>query len=106
MTSMLPDSEKAPPAVVGLLLQAVKGAHDTIDRLADMAVPATRHLSDGIAAVEEVLGAKSEQLRETRDAWAESARNTVRKHPLACIAAAVVLGVVISRLVRGASHRR
>ena len=31
-TSMLPGSEKAPPAAVGLLNQAVQGAHDNIDR--------------------------------------------------------------------------
>jgi hypothetical protein len=37
---MLPDSEKAAPAAVGLLKQAVQGAHDTIDRLADSATPA------------------------------------------------------------------
>ena len=32
--SMLPGSEKAPPATVDLLNRAVQGAHDTIDRLA------------------------------------------------------------------------
>jgi hypothetical protein len=40
--SMLPGSEKAPPAAVDLLNHAVRGAHGTIDRFADSAAPAVR----------------------------------------------------------------
>ena len=99
-TSMLPGSEKAPPASVGLLRKAVQGAHETIDRLADSAAPAVRQLGESVAAAEETLHAKTDQLRETRDQWIEGARGTVRANPLACVAAALALGAVIARITR------
>lgn len=99
-TSLLPGSEKAPPASAGLLKHAVQGAHDTIDRLADRAAPAVQQLADGVAAAEEALRARSSQLRHTRDEWVEGARTTVRGNPLASVAAALALGVVIARLAR------
>ena len=99
-TSMLPGSEKAPPATVGLLRNAVHGAHETIDRLAESAAPAVRELGDGVSAAEDALHAKTDQLRETRDEWAESARTTVRSKPLVSVAAAFALGAVIARITR------
>ncbi len=100
-TSMLPGSEQSPPAAVGMLKNAVHGAHQTIDRLAVGAEPAVRKLGDGVAAAADALNIKTGQLRETRDAWAESARTTVRNHPLASMAAALALGLVMARLARG-----
>jgi len=99
-TSMLPGSEKAPPATVGLLRNAVQGAHETIDRLAESAAPAARELGDRVSAAEDALHAKTDQLRETRDEWVESARTTVRSNPLASVAAAFALGAVIARITR------
>jgi hypothetical protein len=99
-TSMLPGSEKAPPAAIGVLNDAVQGAHDTIDRLADRAAPAVRQLGESVAAVGETLQAKTDQLREKRDVWVEGARGTVRRNPLAAVAAALALGAVIARITR------
>lgn len=99
-TSMLPGSEKAPPAAVGMLKQAVQGAHNTIDRLADGAAPAVRKLGESISAAGETLHAKTDQLRDTRDEWVEGARSTVRASPLAWVAAALALGAVIGRITR------
>ncbi len=99
-TSMLPGSEKAPPAAVGALKSAVQGAHDTLDRLADSATPAVRKLGESVCAAGEALHAKSDQLRETRDEWVASARSTVRSSPLVCVAAALALGAVIARIAR------
>lgn len=99
-TPIGPGSDKAAPAVVGLLDQAVKGAHDTIDRLADGAAPVAQHLGERVTAAEDALQAKTDQLRDTRDEWTEGLRATVRSHPLACIAAAAALGLVIARLTR------
>jgi hypothetical protein len=99
-TSMLPGSEKAPPAAVGLLKNAVQGAHDTIDRLADSAAPAVRQLGESVAAAGETLHAKADQLRETRDEWVEGVRSTVRSNPLASVAAAFALGALIARIIR------
>lgn len=100
-TSMFPGSEKAAPAAVGLLKNAVQGAHDTIDHLADRAEPAVRQLDESISAAGETLHAKTDQLRETRDEWVEGVRCTVRTNPLASVAAAFALGAVIARLSRG-----
>jgi hypothetical protein len=99
-TSMLPGSEKAPPAAVGLLKSAAQGAHDTIDRLADRATPAVRQLGESVAAAGVTLHAQTDQLRERRDAWAESVRGTVRRNPLGSIVAAVVFGAVLARITR------
>ncbi|MHB8948668.1 MAG: hypothetical protein ACYC4S_06355 [Rhodoferax sp.] len=99
-TSMLPGSEKAPPATVGMLRNAVQGAHETIDRLAESAAPAVRELGESVAAAAQTLDAKTDQLRETRDEWVESARSTVRSNPLVSVAAAFALGAVIARITR------
>lgn len=99
-TSMLPGSEKAPPPAVGMLRSAVKGAHETLDRLADSAAPAVRQLGESVAAAGETLHAKTDQLREARDEWVAGARSTVRKNPLACIAAAFALGALMAHLTR------
>ena len=97
-TSMLPGSEKARPAAVGLLKTAVQGAHDTIARLADRAEPAVRQLGESVSAAAEMVHAKSDQLRKTRDDWVEGARDTVRSNPLVSVAAALALGAVIARI--------
>jgi ElaB/YqjD/DUF883 family membrane-anchored ribosome-binding protein len=99
-TSMLPGSEKAPPAAVGLLKNAVQGAHDTIDRLADGAAPAVQRLGESVSAAAQALSVRTDQLRETRDAWVEGVRSTVRDNPLASVAAALALGAVIARITR------
>ena len=98
--SMLPGSEKTPPAAIGVLNNAVQGAHDTIDRLADRAAPAVRQLGESVAAVGETLQTKTDQLREKRDVWVEGTRSTVRRNPLAAVAAALALGAVIARITR------
>ena len=99
-TSMLPGSEQAAPAGVGLLDHAAQGAYDTIERLADSAAPAAHQLGEQVAAAGEAMHAKTAALRDTRDEWVESVRSTVRSKPLASIAAALVLGAVIARITR------
>lgn len=104
-TSLLPNSEKVVPIAVGLLNTAVQGAHHTIDRMAESAAPVVRHLGESVAAAGETLHEKTDQLRVTRDEWAESARTTVRSNPLVSVAAAFTLGAVISRLLRSSERR-
>lgn len=97
-TSMLPGSETAPPAAVGLLKHAMQGAHDAVDRLADAAVPAVHQLGDRASAAAEAVTVKTRQLRDLSDDWVDGARATVRRHPLTALAAALALGVVIARV--------
>ena len=99
-TSMLPGSEKAGPAAVGLLKGATQGAHDTIDRLADGAEPAVRQMGESVSDAGKALHAKTDQMRETRDEWVEGVRSKVRGNPLASVAAALALGAVIARITR------
>lgn len=99
-TSMLPGSEKAAPAVVGMLNHAVQGAHDTIDRLADSAAPAARQIGESVSAAGDALQEKTGQLRDARDEWVESVRTTVRGSPLTAMAAALALGALIARITR------
>lgn len=99
-TSMLPGSETAPPAAVGLLKDAAQGAHDSLDRLVDRATPAVRKLGDSVAAFGETLHAKTDQWRETGDEWIESLRTTVRSKPLLSVVAALALGALIARIPR------
>ncbi|WP_088285082.1 hypothetical protein [Ideonella sp. A 288] len=99
-TSMLPGSEKAPPAAVGLLKHAVQGAHETIDRLAGTAVPAVQKLGDRVSVAAAALDEKTLQLRALKDEWVEDARATVRRNPLTWVAAALALGAVIARVTR------
>ena len=99
-TSMLPGSEMPPPAAVGLLKHAVRGAHDTIDRLADSAEPAVRQIGASVAAAEDALQAKANALRQTRDEWLGDLRGQVRSKPLAAIAVAAALGALLARISR------
>jgi hypothetical protein len=99
-TSLMPGSDKAPPAAVNLLNHAVQGAHDAIDQLAGRAAPVARQLGESVSAAEAALHAKTAQLSGTRDEWVEGMRATVRSNPLACVAAAVALGAVMARIFR------
>ena len=100
-TSMLPGSEKAPAPAVQLMTQMVKGAHETIDRLAASAAPTVQQWSDGVAGAEGALHAKTEQWRATGEQWTESLRGTVRSHPLVAVVAALALGALVARISSG-----
>jgi hypothetical protein len=81
-------TEQAPYASP-TLERVVQGAHHTIDRLAERAVPQVQRMHDG-----------AERARQVGDEWVEDLRGTVRDRPLASLAAALALGMVISRLIR------
>lgn len=98
-TSMLPGSENAPPPAAVVLKNVVKGAHHTIDRMADRAAPVVNQLGKTVTAATDVITAKTEQLRVARDDWAEGARSSVRRNPLASIAGALALGALFARLL-------
>ena len=83
-----------------MMTRVVKGAHETIDRLVEGAAPPLEQLEHGLAQTGEVLHDKAEQWRATGDEWAETLRGSVREHPLAALAAALAVGVVIARLAR------
>lgn len=98
--AMAPGSENAAGAAVGLLNQAVQGAHDTIDRLADGAAPAAQQLGERVSAAGDAIHAWSDPMRQTLDECLASVRTTVRSNPLASMAVAMALGAVIVRITR------
>ena len=83
-----------------MLDRVVQSAHEAIDRLADTAAPHVQRLQQGMATASEALQGRAEQARDTGDEWAEALRTTVRDNPLAAVAAALVAGVIIARLVQ------
>ena len=98
-TPLKPQDEH-PSATAEMMTRVVKGAHETIDRIAERATPALEQLEHGLAQTGEVLHDKAEQWRATGDEWADTLRGSVREHPLAAVAAALAVGVVIARLAR------
>ena len=76
-----------------MLGRVVQGAHQTIDKLAESAAPHLQRLQEGV-------GARADQVKQVSDEWAESLRGTVRDNPLAAVATALALGVLIARLTR------
>lgn len=88
----------APAASEDLLGRVVQGAHETIDRLAERAAPHVHRLQEGVSTTQESLQARAGQLRDTGDEWAESLRCTVRDNPLAAVATALAVGVLIAKL--------
>lgn len=92
--------DKQHSATAEMMTRVVKGAHETIDHIAERATPTLEQLEQGLTQTGEVLHDKAEQWRTTGDEWAESLRGSVREHPLAALAAALAVGVVIARLTR------
>lgn len=83
-----------------MLSRVVEKAHATIDRLAETAAPHVQRLSQSANSATDVLHDRAGQARELGDEWTQSLRGTVRDNPLACVAAALALGVIIAKLSR------
>lgn len=81
-----------------LLDRVVQSAHAGIDHLADSARPRLQRLQEGVHNAGDTLRSKTQEARETGDEWVESLRTSVREHPLAALAAAAALGVLVARL--------
>lgn len=89
-----------PPAQPHLLERVVQAAHGTIDRLAALAAPHAQRLEEGVSSANELLHQRADQARVLGLECAESVRGTVREHPLAALATALVAGALIARLLR------
>lgn len=80
--------------------RAAQSAHDAIDRVAAKAGPALESLQSAASTAAQSLQDKAATFGEMEEAWIESARKTVREHPLATVAVAVAAGILISRITR------
>jgi ElaB/YqjD/DUF883 family membrane-anchored ribosome-binding protein len=83
-----------------MLNRVVQGAHSAIDRMAETAAPTVQKLQDGVQAASDTLSQRADDARAMSEAWAESLRSTVREHPLAAVATALAVGVLVARLAR------
>ena len=93
-----PDTQQS--ATAEMMTRVVRGAHEAIDQIAERATPSLEKLEHGMTQTGKVLKDKAGQWHSTGDEFAESLRDSVREHPLVSVAAALAVGVVISRLAR------
>jgi ElaB/YqjD/DUF883 family membrane-anchored ribosome-binding protein len=77
----------------------VQGAHDAVDRVAEKAGPAVERLRAGVHGAAEAMQVRADHLAALSDEWMEACRSSVRQHPLAAVALAVVAGVAVGRLL-------
>ena len=75
-----------------------KGAHETVDRQADAAPPPLQQSQHNQKETSDVLGQSAEQLLQMGEEKAESLRAVVRENPLASIAVAAAVGLLLARL--------
>jgi ElaB/YqjD/DUF883 family membrane-anchored ribosome-binding protein len=81
-----------------LIGRIAQSAHETIDRLAESAAPHVNRLQENLSG--DALHQRADQMRELRDEWTESLRDTVREHPFAAVGVALAVGVLIAQLSR------
>lgn len=81
-----------------LVRRVAHGAHQTIDRLADTALPAVGKLQSSVEGMGDKLHSGADQMRELGDEWTESMRTTVREHPVTSVLVALAAGMLIARL--------
>ncbi|MCW5659575.1 MAG: hypothetical protein KIT60_17890 [Burkholderiaceae bacterium] len=81
-----------------LIGRIAQSAHETIDRLAETAAPHVSRLQGSLSG--DALHQRADQVRELRDEWTESLRETVRENPLAAVGIALAVGVLVARLTR------
>jgi ElaB/YqjD/DUF883 family membrane-anchored ribosome-binding protein len=84
-----------------LLDTLVSSAHDAVDRVAAKAAPAVQRLVSGAQDATDTVKQRARDAGELGHEWTDSLRATVRDHPLASLAVAVAVGVLVSRLAQG-----
>lgn len=82
----LPGEANGAPA---LLRDLTRGAHQTINHLAEQATPPVQRLQ-----------ARVDGAAEVADSWMAALRCTVRRRPLAALGAALAFGMLVGRLAR------
>ncbi len=83
-----------------LLDNIVRGAHDTVDRVAAKAAPAVERLISGAHGASDVVQQRAKDVGDLGHEWTETLRDTVREHPLAALGVALAVGVLVSRIAQ------
>lgn len=92
------ERDRAPGSTSPRLDNAVRGVHDTVDRVAAKVTPALDQLVGGAHHAADAAHQRVRQLNETSEQWTNSLRVTVREHPLTSVAVALAAGYLVSRL--------
>lgn len=90
-------NETPPPESAVLVMNAGQGSRDSKEHMGESA---RRNMDESLEAADEALQASVHRLRESRSEWVNSLRVTVRRNPLASVAAAFALGATIFRIAR------
>lgn len=96
--------DNMPAATSPRLDSAVRGVHETVDRVAAKVTPAIDHLVGSAHSVTDAAHQRVVRLNQTGNEWADSLRTTVRQRPLMSLVMAVVAGYLASRIA-GIGHR-
>jgi ElaB/YqjD/DUF883 family membrane-anchored ribosome-binding protein len=88
----------APAQTEDVISRIAQSAHETIDRLVQSAAPHVNRLQENLSG--DALHQRADAMREMRDEWAESLRETIRENPLAAVGVALAAGVLIAQLSR------
>ncbi len=91
-------SSDSPTGGQEMLDRVVRGAHETVDRLAETVAPHVQRLSQGIDQAGNAVHSRADDMRELGDEWTTSLRTTVREHPVAAVVTALAVGVLLARL--------
>lgn len=94
-----PDAQP-PGQPADVINRVTQVAHGAIDRMAETAAPAVQRLQDGVRAAGDTLSQQASDARALGDEWTESVRCTVRQHPIAALATALAVGVLVVLVAR------
>ena len=79
--------------------RVVQGAHQAVDRIAERAAPVVERLKSSMSGASDSMHSGVDQFSAMQEEWVETARTTVREHPIASLAAAVAAGVLLSKIL-------
>lgn len=96
--------DMAPATASPRLDSAVRGVHDTVDRVAAKVTPAIDHLVGGAHSAADAAHQRVRQLNDVGSEWADSLRATVREHPLTSVAMALAAGYLACRIAGPARY--
>lgn len=80
--------------------RVVHGVHQAVDRMAEKAVPTAERVKSGVSGAAEAVQSQADHLGEMQEEWVTACRDCVRAHPLKSVGAAVVAGMILSRILR------
>ena len=75
-------------------------AHGAVDRFAEAAMPAAKHVQDKVNASVDSLSDSADRVRQAGVVRAEGLRAMVRDRPLVALATAAAIGLLVARIAR------